>query len=165
MAPTGKPRAKGANVEDWWMIMVRKIVEGRKEDLGETLSDLGVALAEAVGRDEAWNHGSVSRFLGERNITADMAAAFSKLFGIPQPFFSARSEEEALALQQVSRRYDDKPLNPDQKQRRGELDQALDAAEVEVRGQSSGVVSTDEARGGGRGSRGGRAGRADRGRS
>lgn len=161
MVLDGKTRAKGVDLPSWWMDKVRAIVDDRKKDLGESLVELGDRLASAVGRPQAWNHSSVSRFLSENNPTIDMAEAFAELLGIPKPFFTPRSFDEALSLQQVSRRYDAKQLNPDQERRLDKVDRALDAAEAEVRGQRQGVGSQDEGRVG----RGRRVGRSDRSRS
>lgn len=161
MATDDKARAKGADIESWWMDEVRQIVEDRKADQDESLVELGKALAGAVGRPEAWSHSSVSRFLGEKNLTTDLAEAFAVLFEIPLPIYVARSRAEALAMQQVARRYDDKKVTPDQKRRIGHFDQASDAAENETRGQSGRVGSHDEVRA----ARGGRGRGVDRGRS
>lgn len=161
MATETRTRAKGADLPSWWMIKVREIVEDRKETMGESLVELGALLADAVGRPTAWNHSSVSRFLNEDNPTVDMAEAFVALLGIPRPFFTPRSMEEALAMQQVARRYDAKQLTTDQVQRIAAVDQALGAAEREIKDQTHPLESQDEVRGGG--SR--RVGRSVRGRS
>lgn len=155
-----KARAKGANLPPWFLSKVREIVDERKESLSESLGELGELLAEAVGRPDAWDHSAVSRFLNEEVTTVPMAEAFAVLLGIPRPFYTARSFDEGLALQQVSRRYDTRGPTPDQARRLATADQVLESAEEDARDQTRGVRSKDEGA-----SRRGRTGRAARGRS
>lgn len=163
MAPPKQPRAKGAVLPSWWMNKVREIVDQRKEDDGESLVVLARLLSEAFGRPRPWDHGAVSRFLSEKNVTVDMAEAFTLLFGVPRPQYQPRTFDEALSMQQVARRYDAKmqQITAEQRRRLNTADQVLEAAEDEARDQRDRVDSRD-----GEGAdRGRRTGRASRGRS
>jgi hypothetical protein len=156
MTPDGDERAKGVDLPSWWLEKVRSLVDER----GENLTELGASLADAVGRSEAWDHSTVSRFLRNKNTTVPMAEAFATLLGLPRPFFVPRSMDEALSLQQVVKRYDGPKLSPEQVRRLTIADQVVEAAEEEVRDQTRGVISKDEGA-----HRGGRTGRTTRGRS
>jgi hypothetical protein len=153
-------RAKGVDLPPWWLEKVREMVDERKETIGESLGQLGEALADAVGREEAWDHSVISRFLRNKNTTVPLAEAFAVLLGIPRPFFVPRSFDEALSMQQVLRRYDGKGLTPDQQRRLHTVDQVAAAAAQDAADQTRGVPSKDEGT-----SRRGRTGRAARRRS
>jgi transcriptional regulator with XRE-family HTH domain len=133
-------RAKGIVLPDWWLQKVRELVEQR----GCTLTDLGVDLAAAVGRDEAWDHSSVSRFLRNKNTTAPMAAAFAELFGIAPAFYMARTPDEADALRATARRYDAVGVNPEQARRLQVVDQIVEAEGESVRRRTDPVDSDNE---------------------
>jgi hypothetical protein len=160
MAIDADERDKSVDLPSWWLEKVRGIVDDRKALNRESLGELARNLSEAVGRADPWDHSKVSRFLRNKNTTVPMAEAFSKLFVIPRPFFVAQSEDEAVAHEQVSRRYEGKQLNPDQKRRLVTVDQIADAAHDEAKGQTRGISSKDEGA-----TRGRRTGRAARGRS
>jgi adenylate kinase family enzyme len=149
-------RANGVDLPEWWLEKVRELVDERNESMVQ----LGKALADVVGRHEPWSHSIVSRFLRNRNTTIDMAEAFVALLGIPRPFFVARSMDEALSYEQVSRRYGAPRLNPEQQRRLATVDQVVEAAQEEADDQTRKVSSKDE-----RAPRSGRSGRAARGRS
>lgn len=157
MTPDGDERAKGVDLPSWWLERVRELVEEREENL----SQLGVALAKVVGKPDAWDHSSVSRFLRNKNTTVPMAEAFAVLLGLPRPFFVPRSLDEAIALTATSRRYDDKQLTAEQQRRLAVVDQVVEVAEEHVRDQGHRVRSHDDKGASGRR----RTGRATRGRS
>lgn len=127
MLPESDERAKGVDLPPWWLERVRELVDERKETLGENLTQLGKLLSAAIGREEVWDHSSVSRFLRNKNTTVPMAEAFSELLGLPRPFFVPRTIEEALALTATAKRYDTaKVTSPEQSRRLGEVDALLD---------------------------------------
>jgi hypothetical protein len=154
MTPDADERAKGVDLPSWWLEKVRAMVDERKEQFDESLVQLGAALADAVGREEAWDHSTVSRFLRNKNTTIPMAEAFSSLLGLPKPFFVPQSLDEALALQQVVNRHR-KRLTEVQERRLAFMDEAADTALLE--GQTtplkSGHEGTDRSRRPGRTSR------------
>lgn len=156
MTTDADERAKGVDLPEWWLEKVRALVDERNESMVQ----LGKSLADAVGRDEAWSHSIVSRFLRNKNTTITMAEAFVALLGVPRPFFVPRSLDEALSYEQVSRRYGAPKLNPEQQRRLATVDQVVEAAREEAVDQTRGVRSKDE-----RAHRSGRTGRATRGRS
>lgn len=160
MATPRRTRAKGADLPSWFMDKVRAIADERKAAMGESLGDLAVLLTAAVGREPAWDHSSVSRFLSEETLTTTMAIAFARVFGIPEPFYTPKSFDEALSMQQVARRYEGNAFTPDQKRRLALVDAHAAAAEDDAKGQTRGVTSKDEGT-----SRRGRPRRAARGRS
>jgi hypothetical protein len=126
------------------MDKVRAIADDRKETMGESLGDLAALLTEAVGREPAWDHSSVSRFLSEETLTVLMATAFARVFGIPEPFFTPKSFDEALSMQQVARRFEGKALTPDQQRRLALVDSHAAQAMEEAKDQTRGVGSKDE---------------------
>lgn len=126
MSPIADERAKGVDLPAWWLEKVRELVDERKETLGENLTELGKSLAAAVGRQEVWDHSSVSRFLRNRNTTVPMAEAFSELLGIPRPFFVPRSLEEAVALTATAKRYEGKVTSSEQQRRLAAVDALLE---------------------------------------
>lgn len=156
MSPHHDERAKGVDLPSWWLEKVRELVDER----GENLTQLGKSLAKAVGRPEPWDHSIVSRFLRNKNTTVPMAEAFAVLLGIPRPFFVPRSLDEALSLQQVARRYDEKLRSQEQVQRIDAVDRLAAAAEADARDQTHALRSGDAERAGS-----GWSGRATKGRS
>ncbi len=156
MSVASSSRAKGVTPPAWWIEKVRDLVEKMDVSLG----DLGRDLADAVGREEAWDHSSVSRFLTEKNMTAPMADAFALLLGIPRPFYEARTLDEAFALQSVAKRYDSAAVNPEQTRRLAVADQVVESEVELVRDRTRPVKSDNEGTG-----RRGRGGRSHRGRS
>lgn len=68
-----------------------------------TRIELGEQLAESVGREEPWNHGSVSRFLSGERVTDGMVAAFVALFNMPPPVYYPADFKEAALLQSFSK--------------------------------------------------------------
>ena len=130
MTPPPDERAKGVDLPDWWLLKVGELVDERKETLGESMSTLGKKLAEAVGREEPWDHSAVSRFLRGRNTTVPMAEAFSELLGVPRPFFVPRTLEEAIALTATAKRHDARTAaqvtSSEQSRRLAEVDAVLE---------------------------------------
>jgi hypothetical protein len=160
MATPRRTRAKGAELPSWFMDKVRDIADERKASMGESLGELAALLTEAVAREPAWDHSSVSRFLSEETLTITMATAFSRVFGIPEPFYVPKSFDEALSMQQVSRRYEGKAITPEQQRRLALVDAHATQAKVDAEGQTGRVTSRDEGT-----SRRGRPRRTSRGRS
>jgi hypothetical protein len=151
MSPEPATRDKSILLPEWWLVRVRELVDER----GENMTQIGIALAAQIGRDEIWDHSAVSRFLNNKVTTQPMAEAFAQLLGLPRPFYLARTLDEAIALQAVALRYDPKPASS----RLSAVDQVAETLEAEARDQSRGVASVDE-----RSGRRGRAGRAHRSR-
>jgi hypothetical protein len=157
MSPDGEERAKGVDLPSWWLEKVRELVDERE---GESLTQLGIELAKTVGREQPWDHSSVSRFLRNQNTTVPMAIAFAELLGLPRPFFIPRSLDEALSLQQVVRKYDAREVGPAQAERLASMDNAARLALDEAKGHTARVSSTGDERA----VRGRRVGRAHRSR-
>lgn len=140
MSTEPEERAKGVVLPAWWLIKIRELVELR----GGNLTQLGKDLATAIGRDEPWDHSSVSRFLRDKVTTAPMAAAFSCLFAFPPAFYVARTLDEAFALQATAKRYDAVAVNPEQARRLAVADQVVDSEEESVRRRNDPVESDNE---------------------
>lgn len=125
-------RGRALVVPRWWLDAARAAVE--ESQLG--LVDLGVKLARAVGRDEPWTHGTLSRFLSGRNVTDQIADAMVALFDLPKPVYYPRDLSEALLFRAAESKRD---------QRLADADRALGQLESEsTRRQTGRVVSPHE---------------------
>lgn len=101
--PQPRTRDKGIIVPSWFLLRVIKLVDEDERSLVE----IAAALSDAVDRDSPWDHGAVSKFLNNKVTTRAMADAFAALYGLPRPFYEARTLDEAIALQATAKRYDD----------------------------------------------------------
>jgi hypothetical protein len=126
------------------MVKVRELVDARKEEMGESLGQLGARLAEAVERKRPWDHSAVSRFLNEEVTTVPMAEAFSELFGIPRPLFVPHSWDEAVALNATAKRYAGKVTTPEQSRRLAEVDELLAKETQKARLDRDGHAADDD---------------------
>lgn len=157
-----KERGDRIELPAWWLLRVQEIFSARKENQ----TAVGKQLAAAVGRARAWDHGAVSRFLDGKVTTREMADAFALIYGLPPPYFTPRSIEEALDFQGVAMRHGS-PAN-DEKQQRTVNDRVrtvremLKATEESVEDHTRSLESTDAVEGR---HRSGRARRAPRGRA
>ena len=86
-------RGDGVDLPGWWLDRVNEMRELR----GDTITELGKLLAEVVGRANAFDHGTVSRFLNNKVTTRQLTDAFVKLYGIPSPHLAARADIPADA--------------------------------------------------------------------
>lgn len=120
MSKAGEERGIGADPPEWWLKRFRAEFS-RREEANEkaraarepkpyklTTAELGVRLADLVGRSEDWNHSVVSNFLNGKRYTLEMAEAFSIEFGIPrfEKRVRAETEEAANELELLIRKID-----------------------------------------------------------
>lgn len=124
MTPDQGLRGKAVDLPSWWLAKVGELVDER----GESMTQLGQVLADAVGRATPWDHGQVSRFLRGINTTQELAEAFSILLGVPRPFYIPRSLDEAIALTATAKRYEEKnpATSAEQSRRLAEVDALLE---------------------------------------
>jgi hypothetical protein len=136
-------RGDAVDLPSWWLDRVNEIKELR----GDTITELGKLLAEAAGRATSFDHGTVSRFLNNKVTTRQLTEAFAKLYGIPSPFFEARSLDEAMAMQGLSRKYDVQAANTNRDGRLRAADQRAEYESKTARDQTEGVTSPNEGAG------------------
>jgi hypothetical protein len=153
MTPEPRTRDKGIIVPSWFLLRIIKLVDEDERSLVE----IAAALTAVADRDSAWDHGAVSKFLNNKVTTDAMADAFASLYGVPRPFYEARTEEEAISLQATAKRYDAVAVTPDQKHRLAVADQLRDTEQEAAGDQTHSVDSQDE-----RARRGRRTGRTAR---
>jgi hypothetical protein len=99
----GAPRRRDrpVPVPGWWLEQARDLFAQWKKETGKGLVELGRELAERVGRDKEWNHGTVSRFLDGQGITDGLVRAFATFFDIPLPVYYPRDLVEAIAFKRA----------------------------------------------------------------
>jgi hypothetical protein len=97
-------KARGAEVPRWWFLLMLEQVEKARE-AGMSLAKLGAALARAIGREKAWDHGRLSRVLAdEKGITDEMVEAFVTYFDLPRPVYYPRDQREAMLIKAATDR-------------------------------------------------------------
>jgi hypothetical protein len=136
-------RGDAVDLPSWWLDRVNEM----KEHRGDTITELGKMLAAVVGRATAFDHGTVSRFLNNRVTTRQLTDAFVRLYGIPSPFFEARSLDEAMAMQGLARKYDAPVANSNKDRRLAAADQRAEHERKTAQDQTDGVTSPDEGAG------------------
>lgn len=114
-----------------------------------------------AGRSSPWGGDAISKFISGSARTRELANGISFALGIPQPFFTARSEKEAIAMAAVMEAFGPTELNPDQRAKLQALDELGEAERRAAIDQTVPVHSADDERRNGRG----RARRATRQRS
>ena len=88
-------RGDGVDLPGWFL----QGVNARFDDLGQSMGEVGKLLADAIGREEKFDHSTVSRFLSGKNTTIEMAQAFAVLYRMPMPVFIADTREDAERLE------------------------------------------------------------------
>lgn len=111
MSRSGDPRGEGVEPPAWWLKRFHDERERRKREddkaaangnpkpYAEGVVDLGIDLAEKIGRPRPWNHSVVSNFINGERYTREMAEAFSLLYDIPRFEAVVRAETEAQAIE------------------------------------------------------------------
>lgn len=139
--PRGRgPRSDGIDVPSWWLALLNELVNARLRAKETTLTKIGAELSRAIGRTPHWDHGAVSRFLDGANTTREMAEAFALILPIPSFIYRARSQAEALELQQVIRRFD-AVSSAKREERLSDLDHVLEQHETETRAHGPAINS------------------------
>ena len=130
--PLPKPLPK------WWLDRVNAIRAKKSHGVEE----LGQLLAEAIGKDEEFDHGAVSRFLNNKVVTHEMVEAFVRLYGVPPIWYEAQSLEEAIDMQ-ASRPRNSNATTVEQDARLEAADQVAETERRAAIDQRDGVRSPD----------------------
>lgn len=129
---TGKPQ-----LPSWWTDMAWPRL--KDANYGEVAAKASIV----AGRESPWRGDSITKFVQGTARTRELANGISRALGIPQPFFTARSEREARALQAVMETTE--PLiSSEQEAKLHALDQAAEAERRAAIDQTAPVHSADD---------------------
>lgn len=132
---SGKPKLPG-----WWTERVFPILERSDVDFGE----LAAKASRFAGRASPWKRDAISKFKNGVAQTRELANGISLALGVPPPYFEARSEKEAKAIQALLEATGPSAITADQQGKLVVLDQASEAERRSAIDQTRGVPSNNE---------------------
>ena len=130
---SGKP-----TLPDWWTRIAFPLLKAA--DYGQVAAKASVY----AGRQNPWRGDAISKFVSGTARTRELANGISRALGIPQPFFTARSEKEAIAISAVMEASEASELNPEQRARLEVLDQVADSERRSAIDQTLPIQSADD---------------------
>jgi hypothetical protein len=142
----GYERSGKHDLPKWWTDLAWPALEKAK------YGDVAVKASAHAGRKSAWDSSAITKFkLGTAGRTRELANGISYALGIPQPFFTARSEEEAKSMTGIMRAFDSTVnVTNGQAGRLKALDALEDAERRSALDQTDHVTSADDERAAGR---------------
>ena len=89
-------RAGQSDIPDWWMDLATERIKSANN------ADVAAAASSHAGRTSAWTGDAISKFfLYGTGRTRELTNGISHALGIPPPFFTARSAEEAEVFEKM----------------------------------------------------------------
>lgn len=148
---TKRPRDDDMELPEWWLKIAREKVAAVKGQ-----QHLVTALGKLAGR--TWERSAVSKFkTGQKHPGPMLVLAICEYFGIPRPFFIARTEDESkvfASMQQLVASSKPNHLTDAARiERKQQLVSAREDAEARLQRHSDHLDSQDEAVGRSRGRR------------
>jgi hypothetical protein len=138
---SGRPDLPG-----WWTSIVFSLLRKQEDREGNHMDFAAVAriASEYAGRRSAWKGDAISKFISGAARTRELANGISHALGVAQPFFTARSENEAKAIEALMASSGSVAISPIQSGRMQAADEAVMQDRALRNDQTDLVVSEDE---------------------
>lgn len=142
VARSNKNRGKSIALPPWWLAEVNARFKYLKRDGKATKVSLAADLSLCIGREPAWDHKAVERFMKGSVTTIEMMWAFLRIWpSLIQPVFIARTRRDAEWIIDKLRAGES---NPEWQNRYMELDEKLLEVAAPVLDQTGAVSSINE---------------------
>lgn len=135
-----KARGTPTILPPWWL------VELELKTRGKTVGEVAAAVSAMSDREQAWDRGTVGKFMKGKHPTFELMVAFCRLYMLPIPIFIAWSHAEAAHLAVESARFRLMPTTEPTPDRHANLmlyDDAREKLELLVADQGARVSSED----------------------